>query len=131
MLKSHVWLMASLLPSTRIDFLSLSCLTVSGEKPGHYGKLDTDVKDFYVSSNQRWVEFGVNLQDSFPGHPESGISTRAPIRGLKLMAHRLNLPHKCLLFGLYTLAFKFQLAVQFFFLIGRFSISKSGTEFCL
>lgn len=113
-----MWLMVSLLPSTRTDFLSLSRSTVRGEKPGHYGKLDTDAKDVYFSSNQRWVECGVNLQDSSPGHPESGISTRAPIRGLKLMAHRLNLPHECLLFGSYTIAFKFQLAVHFFFLIG-------------
>lgn len=107
-----------LITQHRTDFLSLSRSTVSGEKPGHYGKLDTEAKDVYFSSNQRWVEFGVNPQDSSPGHPESGISARAPIRGLKLMAHRLNLPHECLLFGLYTIAFKFQLAVHFFFLIG-------------
>lgn len=107
--------MATLLPGTRNSF-SLSCSTIGGEEPGHGGTSDNGCQRFLFLIQSKLVGFEVNPHDSSTGHSESSIhSHTAPTRGFKLMTHRLHLIHKCLLFDLYTTAFKFVSCPLFFF----------------
>lgn len=90
--KSHVWLMATLLPSIRNSF-SLSCSTIGGEKPGHGGKLNNGCQRFLFLTQSKLLGFGVNPHDSSTGHSESKSSIHphtAPTRGFKLITHRLH-----------------------------------------